>query len=82
MGTNTVRLDDDVYERLKSRKRDDETFSEAVDRLLGGWSLLDFADADAPADPETHRALLDEIDRQDIEDTKQRLRERGIDLDE
>jgi len=82
MGTNTVRLDDDVYERLKSRKRDDETFSEAVDRLLGEWSLLDFAEADAPIDPKTHRELLDEIDRQDIEETKQRLRNRGVDPDE
>ena len=43
METKTVRLDEEVYERIKAHKRDDETFSEAIDRLTGGYSLLDFA---------------------------------------
>jgi len=30
-----VRLDDDVYERIEAHKREDETFSEAIDRLIG-----------------------------------------------
>jgi len=34
-----VRLDDDVYERIKANKRDDESFSDAVKRLIGGRSL-------------------------------------------
>ena len=80
--TTTIRVSDDTKARLERLKRDDETFSEAVDRLLGEWSLLDFAEADAPIDPKTHRELLDEIDRQDIEETKQRLRNRGVDPDE
>lgn len=75
MGTNTVRLDDDVYERPKSSKRDDETFSEAVDRLLGEWTPLDFAEGEPPVDADTHRELLDDIERHDIEATAQRLRE-------
>lgn len=41
MGTKTIRLDDEVYERVRAHKRDDETFSEAIDRLIGGASLLD-----------------------------------------
>lgn len=41
MGTKTIRLDDDVYERVRAHKHDDETFSEAIDRLIGGASLLD-----------------------------------------
>jgi predicted CopG family antitoxin len=41
MGTKTIRLDDDVYKRVRAHKRDDETFSEAIDRLIGGASLLD-----------------------------------------
>lgn len=44
MGSKTIRLDDDVYERLRENKRDDETFSEAVDRLLGGRSLAELGD--------------------------------------
>lgn len=34
MGTKTIGLRDDVYDRLKARKRDDESFTELVDRLL------------------------------------------------
>ena len=41
MGTKTVRLREDVYERIRSQKREDETFSEAIDRLTGGTSLLE-----------------------------------------
>lgn len=43
MGTKTIRLDEDVYEMLARRKREDETFSEAVERLVGGRSLVDLA---------------------------------------
>lgn len=43
MGSKTIRLNDDVYERLRDVKRDDETYSEAVERLLPGGSLLDLA---------------------------------------
>ncbi len=34
MGTKTIGLRDDVYERLRARKRDDESFTDLVDRLL------------------------------------------------
>jgi len=34
MCTKTFRLRDDVYERLKTRKREGESFSDLVDRLL------------------------------------------------
>jgi predicted CopG family antitoxin len=44
MGNKTIRLDDDVYERLRENKRDDETFSEAVERLMGGRSLAELGD--------------------------------------
>lgn len=41
--SKAIRLDDDVYERLRDVKRDDETDSEAVERLLPDGSLLDLA---------------------------------------
>ena len=47
MGTRNVRLDEDVYERVAAHKRDDETFSDAVERLLRDVSLLDLVDDDA-----------------------------------
>lgn len=41
MGSTTIRLDEDVYEKLRAVKRDDESFSDAVSRLIDGGSLLD-----------------------------------------
>ncbi len=43
MTTKTVRLEEDVYEMLVERKRDDETFSDAVERLVGGRPLVELA---------------------------------------
>jgi predicted CopG family antitoxin len=34
MGTKTVGLREDVYERLKARKREDESFTDLVNRLI------------------------------------------------
>jgi predicted CopG family antitoxin len=71
MGTRTVRLDDDVYERIKRRKRADETFSEAVDRLVGGESLAElgeiFTDEDV-AEMEAAIAEADEADAREVEE--------------
>jgi len=52
MGTKNVRLDDDVYERVKAHKREDETFSDAVARLIEDVSLLDLADEGKEYDAE------------------------------
>lgn len=52
MGTKSVRLDDDVYERVKAHKREDETFSDTVARLIEDVSLLDLADEDEEYDAE------------------------------
>lgn len=40
-----VRLQDHVYERIESDRRDDESFSEAIERLIGGCSLRDLRGA-------------------------------------
>jgi predicted CopG family antitoxin len=77
-----VRLDDDVYERIKSQKRDDETFSEAIDRLTSGWTLLDFAEGKPAVDAETHREALEQSEQQGIQETKERLERRGIEVEE
>ena len=55
MGTRTIRVRDDVYERLKARKRPDESFSDLLDRLtdrdtpfeagFGALADVDFAGA-------------------------------------
>ena len=38
--SHQVRLEDNVYERLKANKREDESFSDAVKRLIGGQSPI------------------------------------------
>jgi predicted CopG family antitoxin len=34
MGTITIDISEDVYERLKTRKQDDESFTDLINRLL------------------------------------------------
>lgn len=60
MGTRTVRLDDDVYERIRSEKREDETFSEAIERLIGGTSLLDLANTLSDEEADATREAIEE----------------------
>jgi predicted CopG family antitoxin len=62
MSTKSVRLDEDVYERIKSEKRSDETFSEAIDRLTGGASLLDLVGILSDEEAAEFRAAIDETD--------------------
>ena len=45
MGTRTVALSDEVYEKLRSLKRTDESFSELLDRLTGRPSLMELVGA-------------------------------------
>ena len=42
MGTKTVSLSDDAYERLAAEKRESESFSDVVRRLTEGVDLSDF----------------------------------------
>ena len=63
MPTKTVRLKEDVYERIKAKKRDDETFSEAIDRLTRDVSLLDLADEGGEYDEEREAERLAALER-------------------
>lgn len=58
MGTDykNVRLTEEAYEKLRSRKREDESFSDVVSRLAGERSLLEL------------RGVLDEKEADAIED--------------
>lgn len=42
MGTKTISLADDAYERLKAEKREGESFSDVVRRLTSGITLEEF----------------------------------------
>ena len=60
MGTKTIGLRDDAYERLKARKREDESFTDLVNRLLDGeqadWRE-GFGTLDAEAAEELEQAV-------------------------
>lgn len=68
MGTKHVRLDEDVYEAIRARKHEDETFSEAVERLVGGPSLLEIAGILSDEEADEFREAADEVDAVDDED--------------
>ena len=76
MPSTTIRLDEDVYERLRAAKRDDETFSEAVERLLSGRSLLDLVGLWSAEEVAATREALEAADADamaDVDDLIDRL---------
>lgn len=66
MGTKTIGIRDDVYERLKARKREDESFTDLMNRILDdttvdwreGFGTLSEGDAD-----ELERIVADSRDQ-------------------
>ncbi|MDT3435958.1 antitoxin VapB family protein [Haloarcula sp. 1CSR25-25] len=71
-----VRLEDDVYERIKANKRDDESFSDAVERLIGGRSLRDLRGVfDGGRVSEMRDAIeqADKRDRDEVRDVAERF---------
>ena len=60
-----IRLDDRVYERIKSAKRDDESFSDAVERLLADRSFSDLRDVFDEDQVSEMRAAIEAADEQD-----------------
>lgn len=73
MGTKSIRLDEDVYERIKAHKREDETFSEAIDRLTSDYSLLDFAGGYSDEEAERHRELVERSEKKATEERDEML---------
>jgi predicted CopG family antitoxin len=81
VGTKSIRLDEDVYERIKAQKREGETFSEAIDRLTSDYSLLDFAGGYSREDADRHRELLERSEKQAAAERRERLEQLGIETE-
>jgi predicted CopG family antitoxin len=63
VGTKTISLADDAYEKLKTHKREGESFSDVVRRLAGGVALSEYY------------GLLDEETADDLERVIEERRE-------
>ena len=68
--SHQVRLEDHVYERIKSNKRNDESFSDAVERLIGGHSLRDLRDVFDDEQVAEMREAIDAVDQEDREEVR------------
>ena len=68
--SHQIRLEDDVYERIKTNKRDDESFSDAVERLIGGRSLSDLRDVFDEDQVSKMRDAIEHADQQDRDEVR------------
>jgi hypothetical protein len=50
MSTRQIRVSEDLYARLQSYNREDESLGETLERLLNDYTLTDFADDTAELD--------------------------------
>ncbi|WP_436908785.1 antitoxin VapB family protein [Halosimplex marinum] len=69
--SHQVRLGDHVYERIKATKRDDESFSDAVERLIGGRSLRDLRDVFDGDQVDGMREAVESADRADRDEVRE-----------
>jgi len=72
MGTKTISLADDAYERLKAEKEEGESFSDVVRRLTDGAELSEYYGILSDATAEELEAAVDER----REERKERRRDR------
>ena len=66
--SHQVRLEDHVYERIEAKKRDDESFSDAVERLIGDRSVREFRDVFDEEQVSGMREAIEAADREDREE--------------
>lgn len=52
MATKQIRVSEDLYARIQSENRDDETLGKTLERLVDDYTLVDFADDAAELDLE------------------------------
>lgn len=63
MGAKNISIPEDVYRKLREERRNDESFGDAIDRLLGRQDLADFWGAWEPDTAARARTAIDESRR-------------------
>jgi predicted CopG family antitoxin len=61
MGKKQVLLNEDVRAKLEAKKRDGESVSDVIDRLISDWSLAEWGGWMDEAEAKAHRDMLDEL---------------------
>lgn len=69
--SHQIRLEDDVYERIKTNKREGESFSDAVERLIGGRSLRDLRDIFDEDQVNEMREAVETADQEDLAEVRE-----------
>lgn len=52
MGTEQIRVSEDLYARVRSENTEDETLGETLERLVDDYTLIDLANDAAELDPD------------------------------
>lgn len=78
MGTKQVRLDEDVYAKIADKKREGESFSDAIDRLTDDWRLSEWSTGRTDGEIEAHRAAIEDVEEQTEQDVDDLLDEMGV----
>lgn len=80
MSAKRIRLSEDVYAKIEARKRPDESFSQAIDRLTSDWSLSEWAGWTSDEEAARHRDRLDELSAADRRETEELVEQLDIDV--
>ena len=81
MGTKTISLADDAYEKLKAHKQEGESFSDVVRRLAGGVTLAEFHGVLNEDTADQLEEIVDNRRREYTETHRERVREFADELD-
>jgi predicted CopG family antitoxin len=76
VGSRTISVTEDAYERLRRMKKPGESFSDVIRRITRGRSLLELATI---MPPEGARKVAEAIERARAEQMAIRRRELGLD---
>ncbi|MEY7851593.1 antitoxin VapB family protein [Natrarchaeobius sp. A-rgal3] len=82
MGTKTISLADDAYEKLKAHKREGESFSDVVRRLTGGVTLAEYHGALEEETADELAAIVDHRREERADTHRERVAEFVDELDE
>ncbi|WP_435182157.1 DUF7557 family protein [Halorussus sp. AFM4] len=69
--SHQVRLNDDLYERIKATKQEGESFSDAIERLINDRSLRDLQDVFDDEQVDEMRDAIETADEADVAEVRE-----------